>query len=619
MPSPDPELIQRGLFAYLDSTVPADLYAVVESGEATRERDGVILGPGAVICTDTYFGRLYASYWQRWTRVEVVTVTLETDGSLEVTVVASDALGRERTVAVRTVDAPGPMSIDVPLDSFVDGGAVWLRLAARGGTRVSRVRWTAPAPVRPRRLAVAICTFDRADHCAATLATLAADVELTDRLAAVYVTDQGTDLVSSRPGFAAARSALGDRLVGIRQPNLGGAGGFSRGMYEATAGVRSIDVDDLGDAVAGGPVDIVVMDDDIRLEPESVLRMAALSAHAVRPVLVGAQMLSMSDPARLHLSAERVAIGEMRAGRPSPGALVGADVRSTRQDRHVDAGWNGWWTCLVPGEVVLAVGLPLPIFLQWDDIEYAVRARAAGFPTVTLPGAAVWHADFHLKDRDSWSRYFATRNGLIIAALHGPFDGAHYCRLLLHDLAQTIAGMQYGLAATKLLAIEDFLAGPAVLRDGGRDRLGAVARLRAGYPDTVVRPAADVVAAMNPHTEIEPAGPEPAPDRLDLVLAKRMVTQLLGRVDPRPVTVPAHDAQWWHVARFAGAAVTDAGQAGMRLRRRDRAVALSLGRRALALCRELRNRAPELQEQYRSAVPELTGRDNWERLYGIDG
>ena len=68
--------------------------------------------------------------------------------------------------------------------------------------------------------------------------------------------------------------------------------------------------------------------------------------------------------------------------------------------------------------MVRAIGYPLPLFFQWDDIEYGYRARAHGFPTVALPGAGVWHADFGWKDWDEWHRYFNMRNGLITAALH---------------------------------------------------------------------------------------------------------------------------------------------------------------------------------------------------------
>jgi len=74
------------------------------------------------------------------------------------------------------------------------------------------------------------------------------------------------------------------------------------------------------------------------------------------------------------------------------------------------------------GAQVRAIGYPLPLFFQWDDVEFGYRARAHGFPTVALPGAGVWHADFGWKDWDEWHRYFNMRNGLITAALHTGFS-----------------------------------------------------------------------------------------------------------------------------------------------------------------------------------------------------
>ena len=51
----------------------------------------------------------------------------------------------------------------------------------------------------------------------------------------VVVVDQGSDPLESRPRFAAVGERLGPRLRYVRQPNLGGAGGFTRGLFDATA------------------------------------------------------------------------------------------------------------------------------------------------------------------------------------------------------------------------------------------------------------------------------------------------------------------------------------------------------------------------------------------------
>ena len=52
-------------------------------------------------------------------------------------------------------------------------------------------------------------------------------------------------------------------------------------------------------------------------------------------------------------------------------------------------------------------------------------------------------------------------------------------------------------------------------------------------------------------------GHKPRKDRINLVLAKRVVFQWLGRIIPGPVAIAAEDNQWWHVSLFGHAVVTD--------------------------------------------------------------
>ena len=92
--------------------------------------------------------------------------------------------------------------------------------------------------------------------------------------------------------FAAAAAALGERLSVHHQPNLGGSGGYSRVMYEA---LKNTDCEQ-----------ILFMDDDIRIEPDSILRALALSRFAKRPTLIGGQMLNLQEPSHLHVMGEVV-------------------------------------------------------------------------------------------------------------------------------------------------------------------------------------------------------------------------------------------------------------------------------------------------------------------------
>ncbi|WP_305093453.1 glycosyltransferase [Prescottella sp. R16] len=598
-------VVQRGLFTGPTPRVKDEMYARIVSGSAHRERFAVHLDKGAVIDTDTYFGRFAASYYQRWTTVRDVQISFAYDagGASRVLLRASDSGGNVRTVATADLDGAGTTTLTATLDAYLDGGSLWLEFRAIDGPLAVRdLEWTVPAPAVVRPAAIAICTFNRADDCAETVAAIAGDEQMVAGIDAVYVVDQGTDHVSDRDLFTTVAAKLGDKLVYLRQPNLGGAGGFTRGMYEVTA--------------INEHANVLLMDDDILCEPETVLRMNAFANVTIEPMLVGAQMLYLMNPQNLHVSAEEADLSKLKAGRWAANSLHDANLTKKRQDKRVDAGYNAWWSCLIPAEVVSRIGLPLPMFFQWDDIEYGIRSRAAGFITVTLPNAGVWHADFHWKDRDDWAKYFSVRNSLIVAALHSDFDTKALSVTMGRELGQFVVSMQYGLAHTMLRGIEDFLAGPSVLEDGGQAVLGAIRKERSRFPETVKHPADAIPGIRSSDLVTRIAGPEPDNSRIDLVLAKRAATQWLGRTQHGIASIPSADAHWWHVSLFDHAVVTDASQSGVRIRRRDKDVAKEIGNWIAKVLKQFRDEGPEAQRRFREAMPQLTSRENWARLYG---
>jgi galactofuranosylgalactofuranosylrhamnosyl-N-acetylglucosaminyl-diphospho-decaprenol beta-1,5/1,6-galactofuranosyltransferase len=606
-------LAQRGLFFGPTALVPEDLYSVVEAGAARRERDRVVLAPGARVSTNTYFGRFHATYWQRWTDVGEVEVTAVAAGTGRVRLMASDTNKVWRIIAshdLRDADA-APVRLVGPIDRFVDGGGMWLEITTETGElSVSDVRWTVATsrPVPPTD--IAICTFNRVDDCLNTLQALADDPGAQERVRTVHVVDQGSDPVESRERFREVAGALGERLRYLRQRNLGGAGGFTRGMLHATEGAP--------DAHA----DVLLMDDDVLLEPEIIIRLTAFAASTPHPTIVGGQMLNLLHPGHLHISAEYADPEQLQMGLKVPGALreaylLGEDERRlpVNQERRVDTEYNGWWSCLIPAAVVREIGYPLPLFLQWDDIEYGYRARAHGFPTVSLPGAGVWHADFGWKDGDEWQRYFTIRNGLIMAALHSGFSVTKLTRRLCQLLSQQLVAMQYGLSATLLKAVEDFLNGPETLWDGSTGALAEVRKIRAEYPETVMHPMSEATGDFRERQVVRAAN-EPGSETLTWL--KRAAYHLTGRAVHRTGSVPAGDAHWWHVSTFERAIVTDMSEQGFRVRTRDTQIALELARRAAHLLRRLVREGPAAAARYREEMGRLSSRENWMRLYGMD-
>ncbi|TCK27362.1 glycosyltransferase [Pseudonocardia endophytica] len=604
-------LVQRGPFTGPSDLVPEDLYAEVLRGTARRERTGIRLTPGTLVTTNTYWGRLHATYWQRWTAVREVRVDLHAAGTGRVRLMASDTNKVPRTVAVANVDGSGEVVLTGAIDRFLDGGGMWLEMVTDvGELTVSDVRWSVPRQAADRPTSMTICTFNRVEDCLNTLQALGDDPEALERLEIVRVVDQGTDPLESRDRFTEVMAGLGAKLRYQRQPNLGGAGGFTRGLFEATAGAPESDHD------------VLLMDDDVLLEPEIVVRLTGFAACTTHPTIVGGQMLNLLHPDHVHITAEYALPEKMKVGIPVPGAmreahLLGRDERLLPmvQDRRVDTEYNGWWSCLIPAAIVRAVGYPLPLFFQWDDVEFGYRAREHGFPTVSLPGAGVWHADFGWKDWDEWHRYFNQRNGLITAALRTGFDRRVVTGTVIELLAQYLVAMQYGLAATLLQAVEDFLDGPSVLDDGSAHAAAEIRRIRAEYPETKAVPI-DELGLDFRETQVHLAPPG-KPSKMVRTWGKRLLLQATGRVPFRTGMVPAGEAHWWFVSLFERAIVTDMAETGVRVRTRDRDRQQELVRRATGTVRRLWTDGGAVAQQWRDAAPRLTARENWARLYGL--
>ena len=343
-------------------------------------------------------------------------------------------------------------------------------------------------------------------------------------------------------------------------------------------------------------------------------RLFAFAAVTREPMLVGAQMMYLFNPDSLLVSAERTHLPELKGGLDADEfALRDQSMVEDRQERRIDAEYNAWWSCLIPGEAVEKVGLPMPYFFQWDDIEYGLRCRQAGMPTCTLQGAAVWQADFYWKDGDDFGQFFSQRNSLVTASIRQGLDPKDMAKNLGRSVLRAIVAMQYGLAATRMRGIEAFLDGPDGANgvgDGGQRALAAIREERAGYPET----AKLGVEALPPEITVERKVGIPREDREDQVLAKRLLVQKLGRQRRGIVAIPYEDAAWWHVSLFDEVYVTEASQTGVHHRKVDPARASS-SEAAGGAARAFPPRGAGAQERWRRAA-ELTTARTGRALYG---
>jgi GT2 family glycosyltransferase len=206
------------------------------------------------------------------------------------------------------------------------------------------------------------------------------------------------------------RDGLRDVWSRIRYVTTGGNLGFSGGM---NAGIR--------DALAAGADRVLLVNSDMIVPPDCVERLERSLAASPRAGIAGPVVLARSEPdfiASLGMSYSP-ATGRMRHR--------GFGDRIIREACQEDCVVDGVSGCLmlVNREVFDAVGLlDEDFFFSFEDLDFCLRARRAGFATVRSGAAAAYHEGGRSLEATSPRRlYFAARNHLLMAARTGPQAG----------------------------------------------------------------------------------------------------------------------------------------------------------------------------------------------------
>ncbi len=589
----------------------------------TQARHTVRVPGGSVRSCGTYFNAFPASYWRRWTPVREVTLTVATQGEGTIVVHRSNAKGRSQRVTSADVAGDAISTFTLSLDAFGDGGWYWFD--AHAGAQDLDVRGAVySAPESLARVcgtfSIAMTTMNKVSYCFENIRTIAESPRLLELLDVMYIVDQGSDRLRDHADeLAKLEAAMGGKLRVIEQGNIGGSGGFSRGMYEA--------------AVAEVSTYVVNCDDDISIEPISLERLVTFADYATKPTLVGAHMFDLNNRTTLHTFGEIVDRWRIQPALPHQEMSLSYDLathplRATPwMHRRVDVDYNGWWMCLIPTEVVREIGLSLPVFIKWDDAEYGLRAKDAGYSTVSLPGAAVWHVAWGDKDDlVGWQAFFHERNRLITALLHSPYDRGGRLVKESHfmDIKHVIS-MQYYTQTGRLMAQRDVLQGPDHLHDTIGTTLPEIRRIAAKFDDAVQKKDIDDYPAVRTVKPPRKGRGFSQPKRLLMPawtlkqLAKQALSKPSELSREHPQEAIAHqDARWWRLSHYDSALVSNAEGTQLAWYKRDPKQARELLAAGVRTHAELFAKWESLREQFRAAAHELTSFEAWERTFAAN-
>lgn len=407
----------------------------------SQSRGQYLLPAGTRISFGSYFNLFSLGKWNRGCRLDSLFAELTGRGRAEIKIFHARPSRSWEVVYCEIADLQEDAPHVIDLSEFADAeteGALYAEVLALGEeVTLSGGRFaTAGAPPELPRLAVSITTFKREAEVQSTVARLEeflARFEHGSRIR-VQVVDNGQS----------AQIAASPAVTPYPNRNLGGAGGFARGLLEAEA---------------AGCSHCLFMDDDASFHMENIARAFMFLAFARDPgtALAGAMINNTHKWAMWEN-------GAWFDGSCRPlyngldlrdlGQVMGMEFSSTRS--APETLYGGWWFFAFP--VARVRRHPFPFFVRGDDISFSL---ANNFRIFTLNGVVSFQDDFTEKE-SAQTLYLDLRNHLIHHLVFERLERSAFgtAKIALRFMMRSMLRCKYESAEAQLLAWQDVMQGP---------------------------------------------------------------------------------------------------------------------------------------------------------------
>jgi len=552
----------------------------------------LVFSPGGTVDFDTYMNLLNLHNWTRHCTLDGLWLRLQGQGRFRLSLLRH-VTGTEPATPLHeaeiTLQAAGTRLDLGALLQTATPGLLTLHLTAltpgrlTGGAFVTRIPATRP----PLRLAIVITTFRRPVQLAQTAARITGFLDQTAEMggtAHLYIIDNDQSLqLPPHP-----------RQSVIANPNLGGAGGFARGLAAAQD--------------AGG-THCLFMDDDARCEMENLIRTTSFLRLARSPAAaVAGAMIPEARPwtmwengAVFHRFCLPIAIGtDLR----DAGAVMQMELAAAAPKPKWFYG--GWWYFAFP-----LAGLrhyPFPFFVRGDDISFSLANR---FDTATLSGVVSVQEDFSAKE-SPLTLYLDLRNHLHHHMVQPGMrlGGRAMARIVWQFLLRVLVRMHYDSAEAILMSWSDLMQGPAFFA------ANADMTTRRRAVQALIRSEAWQDVAPD---SLPPEHPTPEPSRWFSLWMKYTLNGHLipfwHRFGQRRSIPMAERGLIWPLWGVAEARFVDHPGARAYVVRHDKARAARIIARALWLTMRWLLTAPRLTRAYRDSYGPMTRRSFWQARF----
>lgn len=435
-----------------DKTVCDEPRLFYRAGESVILADGRLLFAKDRECIfSTYFNAFSLSKWKEYTYIKNLFIRLQFCGKFLVEIYSSKWLLRENIVIdclYSAVHESQGEELVLPVD-ISKNDSVYFKLTALsenaeflGGSYASDVD---EVDFNPVEIDLVMCTFKREQFVKRNLKLLTETFFADPKYNGashfnVKIVDNGQTLNAKDVVTHDGKVKLYPNI------NVGGSGGFCRGMIESLH--------------EGKATHILFMDDDVLVQVEAFERtynLLRLLRDEYKKDFLGGAMFRL-DNKKLQLENTAQFVGDRLFAIKNNVDLTGDNAYLFNElKENVKGLYQAWWYCCIPVGIARLDNLPYPFFIRMDDMEYSLRNIKN---VITLNGINVWHEAFDRKYSTLMENYFMFRNNIVVNMLANTGSLKLNIKFFLRRFIREIIRYDYPGAELLLDGVENLLKGP---------------------------------------------------------------------------------------------------------------------------------------------------------------
>lgn len=432
-------ILQNIIFPHMTFHAPEEMYARLanEKVYASLNAKSLIFENGGKAYFDTYFNGLSIQPWQKNCKIDDLQLYLQGEGEFLVRI-GIHRIGHASYwlhEKVIKLSAGQTESIEVSDWQELESGMLYFAVQALSEGRLEKGFWATEAPVQNAvKLGIVVTHFNRKQWVLPAISRihneLLSDPAFKGKIELIIVDNSKNITEEELAGKT-------DGITVIPNKNLGGSGGFTRGLLHLK------DRQDF--------THCLFMDDDASCEIDSIKRTYnMLSYGKVERLAVAGALLREIEPFRLFEKGATFdgSCHPLKSGMDMRHVhdLLYAELNDTKPD------YGGWWFFAFKIDEVKEYAFPF--FVRGDDIRFGLSNN---FQIATINGISCWGEDFAMKS-GPLPLYLDTRNHIVYAITQNNPKLA--VRLVKFFITSQLYSYNYATAQACRIAVEHVMQGP---------------------------------------------------------------------------------------------------------------------------------------------------------------